>query len=103
MRIRIEGFFPQKVTKEKQTILPRYQDNLVLDSETYTHSIKEFSLEDLEVMPLTRYWGSCIFGIPLVAVVDTKGLELSPFFIRKQKSLVLKQRIESLKGRPYRL
>jgi len=103
MKVRIEGFFPQKVTKEKQTILPRYQDSLVLDSETYSHSIREFSLEDLEIMPLTRYWGGCIFGIPLSAVVNVKGLELSPFFIRKQKALILKKEIEALKGRPHRL
>jgi hypothetical protein len=75
---------------------------MVLSNETYSLSVREYDLECLEILPIERFWGSCIFGLALVGIVDTKGSELNPFFIEKEKASKLQQLL-ALKPRPLRL
>lgn len=102
MRIRVEGFFPIERTRNKEVIYPDFQGSLVLNPEMYQHSIQEFDLQDLEILDIERYWGGCIFGFPVVGVVNTKGSKLNPFFIEKQKASTLR-RMALERPRPIRI
>jgi hypothetical protein len=86
--IAIRGYFC--ITKEYPPL-----DAWVLNKTIFKESIRRLDVGNLEILPEYEcVWGNRCFNLELIAVVDTTGGSLIPFFIDEKKSEKLQDLIK---------